>query len=468
MENEGQNSGTKDIAKTVFGRDDERRNLPRPCCNLGAELEKQPGTSFLPVASVDPGTEITPSITITQTQKNADAGGAYILYLIHVSLPNALNTEAGRRYSEFESMRKLLVKLHPTVVVPPIPEKNSVADYATKPKKAKSDPNFVERRRVLLQSFLNRVGAHPVLRQEHVFHRFLEGNGTWAEILQDSGLESYLHKKDTSLNVSERGSLKRPDPHFVGAEDYTTKFSNEISHTSRVHKLLQKHQADMTSTLADIGASYNGWSLSEGELAHAIEHVGQAIDSTVSASVSVSKFLEGGFVIPLQEYSHYSKAVEKLLKWRHKKHLEYEALSESLIAKQASLQKLEASENEAQRVSAVLNAEGANRAHLQSSGGIMAKLNSLIDNDPALTRRNNISRTRERIITLEEQRATCKDELAVANDEIQQDLDRFQIGKLRDIRNMLLKYASSQKDYHSRVIKAWQEAQTEINKITSD
>lgn len=31
-----------------------------------------------------------------------------------------------RRYSEFESMRKILKRLYPHVVVPPIPEKHSL------------------------------------------------------------------------------------------------------------------------------------------------------------------------------------------------------------------------------------------------------------------------------------------------------------------------------------------------------
>lgn len=34
--------------------------------------------------------------------------------------------EAKRRYSEFESFRRSLVRLHPTALVPPIPEKHSL------------------------------------------------------------------------------------------------------------------------------------------------------------------------------------------------------------------------------------------------------------------------------------------------------------------------------------------------------
>lgn len=31
----------------------------------------------------------------------------------------------------------------------------------------------------MLQTFLNRVARHPILSNEHVFHRFLDGEVSW-------------------------------------------------------------------------------------------------------------------------------------------------------------------------------------------------------------------------------------------------------------------------------------------------
>ena len=45
--------------------------------------------------------------------------------------------EVRRRYSEFASLRQTLVNLHPTLVVPPIPEKHTMADYACEADKSK-------------------------------------------------------------------------------------------------------------------------------------------------------------------------------------------------------------------------------------------------------------------------------------------------------------------------------------------
>ena len=121
-----------------------------------------------------------------------------------------LHLEAKHRYSEFEAFRKLLTKVHPSCIVPPIPEKHSVADYASKPGKAKENPSIIDKRKRMLQSFLNRVATHPILSGEHIFHRFIKGDGSWADILAASGLASHLKKKDNIVKVSERAILKNP------------------------------------------------------------------------------------------------------------------------------------------------------------------------------------------------------------------------------------------------------------------
>lgn len=100
--------------------------------------------------------------------------------------------EAKRRYSEFESLRKSLVKLYPILLIPPIPEKHTlcndnilllynklkrhtIAEYARKDENA----SMIDKRKRMLERFLNRICSHPILRQEHVFHRFILGSENW-------------------------------------------------------------------------------------------------------------------------------------------------------------------------------------------------------------------------------------------------------------------------------------------------
>lgn len=46
---------------------------------------------------------------------------------------------------------------------------------------------MISRRKRMLQTFLNRVSRHPILSNEHVFHRFLDGEASWVGQTVDSG-----------------------------------------------------------------------------------------------------------------------------------------------------------------------------------------------------------------------------------------------------------------------------------------
>lgn len=74
-------------------------------------------------------------IHIIYAGKNPEGGGGFITYTIRTG-----DVEVRRRYSEFASLRSTLLKLHPTLIIPPIPEKHSIADYAAKPTKARKMP----------------------------------------------------------------------------------------------------------------------------------------------------------------------------------------------------------------------------------------------------------------------------------------------------------------------------------------
>lgn len=84
-----------------------------------------------------------------------------------------------RRYSEFASLRNTLVNLHPTLIIPPIPEKHTTADYVAKPMKAKEDVGIIELRKRMLAVFLNRCRRMQEVREDGVWWRFLDPNVSW-------------------------------------------------------------------------------------------------------------------------------------------------------------------------------------------------------------------------------------------------------------------------------------------------
>lgn len=87
--------------------------------------------------------------------------------------------EVRRRYSEFASLRDALTRLHPTLVIPPIPEKHTMADYAANPTSAKQDQQIIDLRKRMLMVFLNRCRRMDAVREDGVWWRFLDPNSSW-------------------------------------------------------------------------------------------------------------------------------------------------------------------------------------------------------------------------------------------------------------------------------------------------
>src|SRR5579871_140571 len=101
------------------------------------------------------------------------------LHQLSTSLTIYQDLEVRRRYSEFASLRDALAKLHPTLIIPPIPEKHTMADYAANPTKAKQDQQIIDLRKRMLAVFLNRCRRMKDVRNDGVWWRFLDPNSSW-------------------------------------------------------------------------------------------------------------------------------------------------------------------------------------------------------------------------------------------------------------------------------------------------
>ena len=76
-------------------------------------------------------------------------GKNYVLYEVHTQ---PFNWVVTRRYSDFDTLRKLISKEFPSIFVPPLPEKK-----ITKVGNKRFDPNFITRRMKLLNNFIENI-----------------------------------------------------------------------------------------------------------------------------------------------------------------------------------------------------------------------------------------------------------------------------------------------------------------------
>lgn len=300
------------------------------------------------------------------------AAVGYIAYVIDT--PDA---QVKRRYSEFEALRDALVVLHPTVIVPPIPSKHSLSDYALKQTKAKDDPAIIARRKRTLARFLNRCDAHPVLREDPVFRRFLDPRFSWHEIKTSPPL-SQLPKSnlnapprcpaDPKAPLSYRAlptptavrKLREPNERFAESEAFTTRFEAQMAgRVEPAERRLVRRWHDVGADYAELGALLNAQSLAESPLlAPAVERAGQAADATYMAYQDMLARWERDVSEPLHEYTQYAKILQATLQWRHLKHQQLELARDDLAAKQQQLADLEHIEAEYARLSSAMEIGG--------------------------------------------------------------------------------------------------------------
>ncbi|KAM4054735.1 PX domain-containing protein [Hirsutella rhossiliensis] len=341
-------------------------------------------------------------IIITDAGKSLESGGRYIVYTIRTG-----DLEVRRRYSEFASLREALTRLHPTLIIPPIPEKHTMADYAAKPTSAKQDQQIIDLRKRMLAVFLNRCRRMDTVRDDGVWWRFLDPNASWSEVLHSHPVasipksvlkappldtanptlaHSYLpvpassaklrtvagSNQDISSSAIQAGThaVERfppenssqdeqdLDPHFVVYEASTKELEQLLmGPMEKVNRRTLSHLSSLAADLCELGSRYNAFALSEQapSLGPAIERVGQAADLSYIATEELSGSLGASFAEPMRENAQFAGVVRSVLRYRVLKRIQQDLTTEELHKKRALLDQLERSEAEARRIEQYLS-----------------------------------------------------------------------------------------------------------------
>ncbi|XP_064607642.1 sorting nexin-2-like isoform X2 [Liolophura sinensis] len=145
-------------------------------------------------------------ISVTEPHKVGDGMTAYMSYKVvtRTSMPAFRNAEmtVNRRFSDFLGLHDKLAEKYACKgrIVPAAPEKSIVGMTKIKMSKEESgSSDFVERRRIALERYLQRTAQHHVLRMDPDFREFLEQEGelpraTNTSALSGAGVLRLFHK----------------------------------------------------------------------------------------------------------------------------------------------------------------------------------------------------------------------------------------------------------------------------------
>lgn len=143
------------------------------------------------------------------------------------------------------------------------------------------------------------------------------------------------------------------DPYFVDFEASTKELELLLQGSmEKVNRRTLEHMSKLSGDFAELGARYNGFSLSEQNqsVASAIEHVGQAVDQTYISTEELSLSLGATFSEPMRESAQFASVVRSVLRYRVLKRIQQEMTRDELEKKRNLLESLERSEAEAKRI----------------------------------------------------------------------------------------------------------------------
>lgn len=187
------------------------------------------------------------------------------------------------------------------------------------------------------------------------------------------GPQVYGRFPPASQNLSEQ----ELDPYFNNFETATRDLELLLEgNIEKVNRRTLTHLSSLSKDMAELGARYNGFSLSEQSpsVAAAVEKTGQASDSSYLATEELSATLGANFAEPMRESAQFAGVVRSVLRYRVLKRIQEEMTRDELATKRQLLETLERSEAEAGRIEQYLASQGPpSRGPQRSTSSASAK-----------------------------------------------------------------------------------------------
>ncbi|KAI7874555.1 hypothetical protein K492DRAFT_39829 [Lichtheimia hyalospora FSU 10163] len=233
-----------------------------------------------------------------------------------------------RRFQDFVWLYNVLYTHFPACFVPPLPDKHRM-EYV---KGDRFSSDFIERRRVSLQRYLQRIARHPILQKSEFFIMFLESpkfNDASARALRESQ-ETMMDTISDSL-VNAFVKIRKKDERFVEMKDRVDRLQENMSLLEKTLLRTNKRTEDMAHDYKELASSMAG-------LAEHENRIGLPLGKFATGLLSYSQHMkdmathDGMWLSEVHDFMAYYNVVKSVLKLRDQKQLDFEELSDYLQA----------------------------------------------------------------------------------------------------------------------------------------
>ncbi|KAF9814185.1 hypothetical protein IEO21_05254 [Rhodonia placenta] len=392
----------------------------------------------------------------------AETKDAYVSYLVtaKTNLPiySAPAPSSRRRFQDFVFLRDHLARDFPACVVPPLPDKHRL-EYVTGDR---FSPEFMERRRLDLHRFLQRLSRHPTLQRSTLLRAFFEST-EWHVIMHQhvahppgpeaSGVIDTI--SDTLLNAFSR--VRKPDERFLSMRESVDKFEEGLSQSERLWTRVRNRTNDLTGDYHDLAVAVQGLGFLESGITDPLNHFSNTLLEFSALLRHTTHTTTDPLLVHLHSLLTYSHANRAVLKLRDQKQMDFEELSDYLSGVTT----------ERDRLAAVIN------GHAGSTGlGIGAYLKDRVDAlrgaDDDRSRVEKMRKLDGRIKELQDAVTTAHETSDAFSDEVLREQTVFQHAKETEMKEMLGNLADGQIEFYKASMEEWERIIPIIQRIRVD
>ncbi|KAF7793388.1 hypothetical protein EIP86_004500 [Pleurotus ostreatoroseus] len=393
----------------------------------------------------------------------AETKDAYVSYLVtaKTNLPifSTPNPSSRRRFTDFVFLRDHLAKDFPACVVPPLPDKHRM-EYVTGDR---FSPDFMERRRLELHRFLQRLARHPTLQRSTLLRAFFESSEWHVHMHQhvahppgpehSSGVFDSL--SDTFLNAFTR--VRKPDERFLSMREGVDKFEEGVTQSERLWSRVRNRTNDLTGDYHDLAVAVQGLGFLESGITDPLNHFSNTLLEFSALLRHLTQTTTDPFLIHLHSLLQYSHANRAVLKLRDQKQMDFEELSDYLSGLTS----------ERDRLAAVISGR-AGSTGLGLGAYIKDKVDALRGADDDRSRVEKMRKLDGKIKELQEAVTTAHETSDAFSEETLREQKIFQYAKESEMKEMLGNLADGQIEFYKAAMEEWERIIPIIQRIRVD
>ncbi|KAI8140829.1 hypothetical protein BJV82DRAFT_621302 [Fennellomyces sp. T-0311] len=396
-------------------------------------------SSSTPAVATSTGTDWK-NIQVVDPRKENE--GAYITYRIV-----STKTSFRRRFQDFVWLYNVLYTHYPACFVPPLPDKHRM-EYV---KGDRFGTDFVERRRISLQRFLQRIARHPILRQAEFFVMFLESsefNDASARALRE-GQETMIDTIGDSL-LNAFAKIRKRDERFVQMKERVDRLEDNLTMLEKTLARTNKRADELGHDYDEFAQSVRGLVKHEANVELPLSKFATALDEYSSAMKKMNAH-DSLWLGEIHDYMSYYSVMKGVLKLRDQKQLDFEELSDYL------------QQTVAERERTLHPRPGDSTYNI--AGYFTDKINEVRGADADKIKREKVLRLNDRIRELQDAIEQTHEVSTAFSEQVKREDDFLAQSKAAEIRDALQDYTDSKVEFFQQGANIWREIATTLEQM---